>query len=285
MSDMNVSADTSTPNLDVADTNPQTIPGQQPGETQAQAAQRLFKVMVDGQEQEIDEDTLKKGYSHSAAANKRMQDAAMLRKEAEEVLRIFKSNPKEAFSKLGLDAKQFAEQLINEELEEALMDPKDRELRKYRTQVEQYEAQRRAAQEAYEKEQMESEIARQSDAIQSEIINTLDQSGLPKTERTVGRIVYYMQAALQAGYNVTPKDVIEHVRNDYIHDFKAMLGGLSEQQIEMFLGNDLVRKVAKSTVKQAAKENIVPKSVNQNRPKSEPQKKIQSPRDFFRRPQ
>lgn len=264
------------------ETTTQSIPGQQPGETVAQAQARMFKVIVDGQEQEIDEDTLKKGYSHNAAASKRMQEAAMMRKEAEEVLRFFKSNPREAFQRLGMDAREFAQQLVNEDLEEALMDPKDKELRDYKKKVDAFEAQRREAQERYEKEQMEAEIARHSNQIQTDIISTLETAGLPKTERTVGRIIYYMQSALQAGYNVSPKDVIEHVKNDYIHDFKSMLGGLSEQQIELFLGQDLVRKVAKSTVKQQVKETIVPKEVNQNRVKPT-EKKIQSPRDFFKR--
>lgn len=264
------------------ETTTQSIPGQQPGETVAQAQARMFKVIVDGQEQEIDEDTLKKGYSHNAAASKRMQEAAMMRKEAEEVLRFFKSNPREAFQRLGMDAREFAQQLVNEDLEEALMDPKDKELRDYKKKVDAFEAQRREAQERYEKEQMEAEIARHSNQIQTDIISTLETAGLPKTERTVGRIIYYMQSALQAGYNVSPKDVIEHVKNDYIHDFKSMLGGLSEQQIELFLGQDLVRKVAKSTVKQQVKETIVPKEVNQNRVKPV-EKKIQSPRDFFKR--
>lgn len=42
-----------------------------------------FKVPVDGQEMEVDLDELKRGYSHSRAANKRMQEAAAIRKQEE----------------------------------------------------------------------------------------------------------------------------------------------------------------------------------------------------------
>lgn len=246
-------------------------------------AAKTYMVVVDGVEVEVDEDTLRKGYTHGAAANKRMSDASNMRKEAEEVIKFFKSNPREAFAKLGLDAKQFAEQLIYDDLNESLMDPKDRELRDYKKKVDSYESTRRKQDEESANAQMEAEIAAQSEAIQTEIIDTLTSAGLPQTERTVGRIAYYMQSALHAGFDVTPKDVIEQVRQDYVHDFKQFMGGMTESQIEMFLGNDMVKKMAKTTVKQAKGfESPVSRSVNANISKSPKAKDVRSPRDFFK---
>ena len=259
-----------------------SIPGSEPGETKNETIARLFKVKVDGQDMEVDEQELLRGYAHNKAAAKRMEEASSTRKEAEQVLRMFKENPREAFKLLGKDARSFAEQIINEELQEAILSPEQRELRQYKSQVAQYEAERRQAQEEYERETMESELAAQTESIQSDIINVLQTSGLPQTERTVGRIAYYMSSAIEAGYqNIKPQDVIDQVKQDYIHDFKSMLGGLSEDQIEMFLGTDLVRKVAKSTVKAEKKPQITPKSVNTNKGAEKPTKKIMSPRDFF----
>ena len=266
----------------VAVPNTNGVPGSLPGETKAETVARMYKVNVDGQELEVDEAELLKGYAHNKAASKRMEEAAMSRKEAEQVLRIFKENPKEAFKLLGKDARQFAEDVINEQLRDAMLTPEQRELRDYRAQAKARQAEEHAATERYQQEQMQTEINRQAESIQGEIINVLDTAGLPKTDRTVGRIVYYMQAALEAGYNVTPKDVIDQVKQDYVHDFKSMIGGLSEDQIEMFLGQDLVRKVAKSTVKAEKKSTVVPKSVNQNISKKPVDKKILSPKDFFK---
>ena len=263
--------------------NANGIPGSVPGETKAETVQRLYKVTVDGVESEVDEDELRRGYAHNKAASKRMEEAAMSRKEAEMVIRLFKENPRQAFQMLGSDARKFAEDVINQELREAMLSPQERELRDYKAKVDAYESERRQAQQTYEQQQMEAAINKQAESIQSEIINTLDSAGLPKTDRTVSRIVYYLQSALQAGYpNVGPKDVIEQVKQDYIQDFKSMIGGLSEDQIEMFLGQDLVRKVAKSTVKAEKKAQVVPKDVNANRTPSKEAKKILSPKDFFK---
>lgn len=257
------------------------IAGSLPGETKTETIARMYKVNVDGQEMEVDEAELTRGYAHNRAASKRMEEAAMSRKEAEQVLRVFKDNPREAFKLLGKDARQFAEQIINDDLSEALLSPEQKELRDYKRKVETYETESRTAREQYEKEQMDQEINRQAESIQGEIIGVLESAGLPKTERTVGRIVYYMQSALQAGYNVTPRDVIDQVRNDYKSDLNSLLGGLPEDALEAFLGADNVRKIAKSTVRADKRPAAVPKSVNQNRTVDKVEKKVKSPRDFF----
>lgn len=263
--------------------NANGVPGSLPGETKAETVARLYKVTVDGEEMEVDEDELRRGYAHNKAASKRMEEAAMSRKEAEQVLRLFKESPREAFRLLGRDARQFAEQVINEELSEALLSPQERELRNYKRELEKYQNQEKQARAEYEKQVMEQEMARYTEKIQSDIIGTLETAGLPKTERTVGRIAYYMQAALQAGYNdVKPSDVIDHVKNDYISDFKSFMGSMSEDQIEMFLGSDVVKKVAKSTVKGGKAPQPVPKSVNENRSRKSEEKTVKSPRDFFK---
>jgi len=259
------------------------IPGAAPGETKAETMARMYKVTVDGQEMEVDEDELKRAYSHSKAAEKRMQEAAMSRKEAEQVLRMFKENPRSAMQRMGIDVRNLAEEVIQEELREARLTPEQREMQKYKAELERYQLSEKQAREQYEAEQQEAEMARYTEQIQNQIVNTLDTAGLPKTERTIGRIAYYMQAALNAGYpNVQPSDVIEYVKNDYVSDFKSFMGGMSEEQIEMFLGADVMKRAAKASVKTAMPSRTVPREVNANIQRKEDKKAI-SPREYFKR--
>ena len=261
------------------------IPGAAPGETKSETLARMYKVKVDGNEVEVDEQELLRGYAHNTAAEKKMQDAANSRKEAETVLKMFKENPKEAFRILGSDARAFAEQVINDELEEAMMSPEQKQLKDYKRELEKYQSSEKQAKEEYEKQEHDTAMAQYTEHIQSEIISSLGTAGLPNTDRTVGRMAHYMQAALAAGYeNVTPKDVIEYVRNDYISDFKSFMGGMTEDQIEMFLGADVMRKVAKATTKGGMPNTKVDKSVNQNKAEREStKKKPTSPREYFAR--
>ena len=260
------------------------IAGAAPGETKAETMKRMYNVTVDGESFDVDEDELRRGYAHNKAAAKRMEEAAMSKKEATQVLRLFQENPREAFKLLGKDAREFATAIINDELSEAMLSPQEKELRDYKSKVDKFETEQRLAKEEYDQEQMNAAINQQAETIQADIIQNLQASGLPKTERTVSRIVYYMQAALQAGYNVTPADVMGQVKADYKQDLNSMLGGLPEDALEAFLGADVVRKIAKSTVKQSPMERAVPKSVNQNRPKPvDSGKKFVSPREYFRK--
>ena len=261
-----------------------SIPGAAPGETKAETMARMFRVTVDGQEREVDEKELLRGYAHQQAAEKRMSDAAMTRKEAEQVLRIFKENPREAFKMLGTDARKFAEQVLNDDLNEALLSPQERELRDYKAKVERYESESRAAKEEYEREQMEKEFSTYQETIQSEILDVLGTAKLPQTSRTISRVAYYMEAALSAGYNVTPKDVVDQVKADYKAEMDALLGGLGDDELEQYLGANHYRRIAKSTVKTGMQLGKVDKTVNLNKPVRETsQKKPTSPREYFKR--
>lgn len=260
------------------------IPGAQAGETKAETMARMYKVNVDGQELEVDENELKRGYSHRAAADKRMQEASLTRKEAEQVLRLFKENPREAFKHLGKDARQFAEEIINSELQEAMLSPQEREMRHYKQELEKYQTHEKAARAQYEKEQYDRELARNAETLQTDIISTLETNKLPRNEKTVSRIAYYMQSAIRAGFeNVKPNDVIEFVKKDYISELQFFMHDLSEDQIEAFLGGDNVKRIAKSTVSKSKMPlNVTPRSINENKVARTDDKKPTSPDKFFR---
>ncbi len=97
----------------------------------AKEAMRKYKVKVDGEELEVDEDELKRGYSHQKAANKLFQDAKIARKQSEEFIMMMK-DPKKFFEtaqKLGHDPRELAEKYLASQLEDELMDPKDKEIK------------------------------------------------------------------------------------------------------------------------------------------------------------
>ena len=209
----------------------------------------VFTVTVDGKEVPVTLDELKRGYAHGRAANERMRAASETRQQAEEVLKIFRENPRMAMEKLGVDAKAFAEQVLNEHLEDMSLSDEQRELKKLRAQMKQFaeqEERAKAEQQAASEKAFRDQVTQQ---MQQDIIGALQSSGLPRNEYTVGRIAYYMEAALTAGFpNVTAQNVIPYVRTEYEKDVQSLLGSLSEDQIESFLGKDISKKVLKSSL-------------------------------------
>lgn len=246
---------------------------------------RMFKVTVDGSEREVSEDDLRRGYAHGTAANERMRQANETRQMAEEVLSIFKTNPKMAFEKLGVDSKAFAEGILNDYIEESMLSPQDKELRdarKFMKEKADGEAKTKAEQTSAQEAAYREQIGLQ---LQQDIIGTLEQSGLPKNEYTVGRMAYYMEAAISAGFNnVSSKDIISHVRDEYQRDVKALLSSVPESSLLDFLGDDFTKKTVKAHMAKVGgpKSKIVTQAPPL-REGSAGTKKIVSPSEFFKR--
>lgn len=247
---------------------------------------RMFKVTIDGSEREVSEDELRRGYSHGAAANERMRVAHETQSMAEEVLKIFKENPKLAFQKLGVDAKTFAEQVLSEHIEDSLLTPEQKELREARKFMKdkadseaKSKAEAQAAQEAAYRDQVSTQL-------QTDIVSTLGESGLPRNEYTVGRMAYYLDSAIRAGYdNVTAKDIIGHVKQEYERDVKALLQSVPENGLLDFLGDDFTKKTVKAHLAKIGPKKAtgtVAPIASQTIPDAN-KKKIVSPAEFFKR--
>lgn len=256
------------------------IPGANPGETAAQTMARMFKVKVDGNEVEVDEAELLRGYAHNKAAEQRMREAGMTRKEAKAVIRLAQTDQRQFFKQLGIDPRQVAEKLIQEELSEAMLSPQEKEMRKIRQQLEHYQNSEKQAREEYEREVHEREVMRAKEEFESQFIEALKLSGHQATEHTVSRLAYYMNAALNAGYDVTPMDVLPYAMNEFKTSTKSYLNGLDDSALAEILGEDTIRRLLKPKTP-VVKTNIVPKSVNSNRESKKEEKKHESPAEFF----
>lgn len=246
---------------------------------------RMFKVKVDGADREVSEEELLRGYSHGTAAQERMRQANETRQMAEEVLKIFKENPKEAFKRLGVDTKAFAENILSEHMEDAMLTDDQREMRRLRI----WESEMKAKEDATKAEQAAATEAKfreeVSQQLQTSIIETLNTSGLPRNEYTVGRMAYYMDAAISAGFtNVSPGDIIGHVKQEYQSDVRNLLSSVPEEQLLSFLGDDFTKKTVKAHLAKVGKPKAPIVQTPQDKTKvASNGKKILSPSEFFRK--
>lgn len=247
--------------IEPVDTNTEVT--EQPQLTEQQQEQiRRYKVKVNNEELEVDEDELVRGYQTRKAADEKFREAAMARKQAEEFISLLK-NEEEVFNvlaKLGYDPKDLSEKYLVKQLEEELLSPEEKELRDYKRKLAQYEAEKKAEQERIEQEQRLELINKFTNDYQTQIIDALETSGLPKTQHTVKRMSYYMHQALQRGYDLTAKDVVHLVREDYIQEQKALFGNLDGEKLVELLGKETADKIRKHGISKI-------KKVSQEKPK------------------
>jgi hypothetical protein len=211
---------------------------------------KKYKVKVNGEDMEVTEDELIQGFQTRKAADAKFREAAMARKQAEEFISLLKKDPIKVLShpSLGIEFRKLAEEYLYNQLEEEMMDPKDRELKKYKAIMEEQERARDERAKAEQEAQIEQLKAEYSQNYVKDITEALQNTGLPKNEFTVKKIAFYMAEALKRGYSLTAKQVAPLVKEDYIKEQKALYSSLDGDMLVQLLGDDLVGKIRKYDV-------------------------------------
>jgi hypothetical protein len=221
-----------------------------PQEVAQDVAKRLYKVKINGNEQEVDEQELLAGYSTRKAADEKFREAAMTRKQAEEFISLLKTDPLKVLNNpnLGINFKELAEKFLVEQYEDDMLDPRDRELREAKRQLAEIEEQKKEQQKQQEEAQATELRERYTNDYVKNITDALSTSGLPKTEHTVKRMAYYMAEGLKRGMDLQAKDVISLVKDDYMTEHKSFFSNLDGDALLQILGDDVATKIRKHDI-------------------------------------
>lgn len=211
---------------------------------------RKFKVKVNGQEVEVDENELIQGYQTRKASDEKFREAAMSRKQAEEFINLLRTDPVKVLSnpKLGIDFRNLAEEYLANQLEEEMLDPQEKELREYKRKLKEYEDQKKEQEKAQEQAQAEELRKHYTEQYTKDFTDALESSGLPRTNHTLKRMAYYMHQGAKRGMNIKPAQVTELVKQDYINEQKELFGSLDSEMLVQLLGDDVANKIRKHDI-------------------------------------
>jgi len=245
--------------------------------------QKMYKVRIDDQDHEVDEQELVRGYQLRKSSDKRFSEANQARKQSEEFIRLLKTDPQKVLShpSIGLDLKKFAEEYLMTEMQQEMLTPEQRELNDYKSKLAKYEETEKTRKQEEETKAQEAVRQKYSDDYNKQITDALEVSGLPKTEHTVQRMIHYMHNALKNGYELSANDVTDLVRKDYISDTKALYSNLDGDALISILGDDIGKKLRKSDLnKLKSKQNNLTGSVPVDRGEDTPKSKGLSKDDW-----
>lgn len=210
---------------------------------------KKYKVKVDNEEMEVDEDELIRGYAHNKAASKRMQEAAERRKQSEEFIELLRKDPKAVLQHkdLNIDVKALAEQILAEHMEEQLLTEDEKERRELKRKLDEYEQREQQRQQTEQQARFEAATAKQIEEFDNMFTEALNTSGLPKTRQTVARMAHYMQLAIANGHaDVTAADVVENVRADYLNEITALFGEANDEVLMQLIGEQIGERISKA---------------------------------------
>ncbi len=213
----------------------------------AQEAMRKYKVKVDGQELEVDENELLRGYSHQRAANKILQEGKLARKQAEEFIAMMRDPDKvdEVLKKLGHEPRTLYEKKLVAQLEDEMMDPRDKELKLTKAklkQIEDMEAQQKAQLEDQRVQVLKDKFAKD---YTEQFTQALTETNIPATKGTVAEMAKYIARSAQIGFKMTAQEAAQLVREDIILAQQRLIGDSDGETLIKLLGEDVANKVRK----------------------------------------
>ena len=213
----------------------------------AAEAVRKYKLKVDGQEVEVDEEELKRGYSHQKAASKILQEGKQARKQAEEFISMMKDQNKlfEAIQKLGHDPRKLAEQYLASQLEDEMMDPREKELRDAKAKLKSIEDMERQKREQVQKQYHEQMKQKYAQEYQQQFITALQETGLPPTKPMVAEMAKYIGRAAKIGFQMDAKEAAQLVREDIQLAHQRLVGDSDGETLIKLLGEEVANKVRK----------------------------------------
>lgn len=267
-----------------------TLPeGEEPEEKAAPASRKKkFQVKANNKIKDIEldldnEDEIRKYLEKAVGAEEKFAEAAMTRKQAEALIELLRTNPRQvlAHPELGLDIKKLAHEIINEELEDLAKTPEQKKLEEMEKKLKDYEENEKKSKEEKRKAELEKFEMEQQQMLDDQITSALQSTTLPKSPYVVKRVADAMIEAFGMGYEgVTPEQVMPYVEESIKREIMEMFGAAPDEVMEQLLGKqrlDNYRKARVAKVKQApvtAKAVKDTGSAKKEAPKEEPKLKF-----------
>lgn len=217
-----------------------------------------LKVNGRDMEYEVDLDNdeeLAKYLQKAMAADEKFQEAASIRKQMQQFVQALKSDPLSILShpELGINIKDLAERVINNELEDLQKSPEQKRLEQLERDLKDREDKLKTV----EEQKREAELARLEEQAFQELDRDIDEAlkttSLPKSAYVMKRIADTLINANELGYTeISVKDIMPYVEQTMEQELQEMFGRMPEEVIERLMGQNLDR-VRRSKIAKAKK--------------------------------
>lgn len=223
------------------------------------ALKRKLKYKVDGEEieEEIDlsnEDELKRRLSLSKAAQKRMNEAAQLKKDVTAFVDMLGKDPARAMEALGFNYEEMVNSFVQNKLSEMEKSPEQLEREKLQKELEELKAEKERERQAREEAEQQRLQDQYADQFNKDIENAFKEGkyNIPKSPAVLRRIADTLLLAIENGHkNVTVKDVLPIVEKQYLADIHELFGQAPEDKIEHLMGKQASERLRNQRIAQA----------------------------------
>lgn len=225
-------------------------------------ADEFFDVPVNGKTKRVTKAELLKRYSLEEAAEQRFNEAAKLRREAEEREAVWNDPEKalELLKKRHPDRfRDTVENVYNREyIEPENMTPEQRRIAELERENNEYKSKAQQEAEALKAKQDADEDERTVGQLQREIMEVLETSGLPKTKFTAARIAYWMRVNENKGLGLPADLIVKKVKDERRDIMRSEMQAMSVEQMIETYGDDAIKKLRAWDIEQIRKRRGAP---------------------------
>lgn len=255
---------------------------------------KKIKLKLDNQEFdeelpfEVDENNkdqveyLKRHLQMSKVASKRMNEAAMTRKQAEQFIQALQNDPMRVLSNPQLMGEEkfqkIAEEFLARKIQEQMLSPEERRQREMEERLRKYEEQDKQTREKAEQEQVQQLQAHYQEQYTKTITEALETSNLPKNAFTVKRMAQLLQQNIKHGLELEPKHLAQLVKEDYQKEIASLIGSSNPDQIISMFGEEVTNKLRKHDLDNL-KKKLTP-NANRSQPIAQTSEEPQKPRSW-----
>lgn len=202
---------------------------------------------------EIDENPaaveyLTKQLQLAKAAQRAMQENSSFQKQVQDFLGGFKKDTRAALLQMGIDPKEFAASVIEEEIKKQQMSPEERERQELQDKIRKLEEERKSEKEQTEKQEYERLLQQEYEKVESQISTALESSGLPKSPYAIKKVADYMMVAAEKGVELSAADIAPIVREEIQKEMRELIAALDEDGAEEFIGKEIINKIRKKNL-------------------------------------
>lgn len=267
-------------------------------------AAKLFKVPVgkgnNGEPvfKEFTEEDLIKHAGLGLTAHEKFEGAKKLRADMEALARAMKDPEKiwEVMKGLGHDTDSLLRKRVEQAIAEAQEDPKDRELRVTKAELERFLKAEAVAKKQKEEQELRSQTEAFTKQISDKISEALKTAKLPDTKSnraSVAQILEMLWNSKDESGNMPfpdplkiPNDkVVSFLRKNRVDGLKSLIDGADDDALLELLPEDLVKQITKAVSKKLQKsQGVVDNTIQAPTRESKPdeKKQPQSTADFWK---
>jgi hypothetical protein len=229
---------------------------------------------------------LTKQFELSRAAQKAMQENSTVQKQVQALFNSLKGDTANTLKQMGIDPKEFAAQIVEEEIKRAQMSPEQLEKLELQERLKQIEEQRKMEQEEYQRRELEARYKQDYERVENQMIQAIEKTDLPRSPYVVKKIADKMLAGVQYGVDLSPEEVMPLVREEILNDIKELFSVLPADAAENLIGKEFLNSLRKKNVAKAKQTGATAKAAIKDVSKAPSLKKEEGPKmnykDFFK---